>query len=117
MVCIIDDREDVWTYSPNLIHVRPYHYFKNTGDINAPFPKNIPTVPSKPIPEKVDDKPTLVPSEAVKHQYENRLADQSSEEDADDYLLYLKSILISIHTAYYQVLKTFRNNTIENEKN
>ena len=36
MVCIIDDREDVWNYLPNLIHVKPYHYFKHTGDINAP---------------------------------------------------------------------------------
>ncbi|KAI1285469.1 RNA polymerase II subunit A C-terminal domain phosphatase [Halotydeus destructor] len=37
MVCIIDDREDVWNFAPNLIAVKPYHYFKNTGDINSPF--------------------------------------------------------------------------------
>lgn len=37
MVCIIDDREDVWNFSPNLIAVKPYHYFRNTGDINSPF--------------------------------------------------------------------------------
>ncbi|XP_013417744.1 RNA polymerase II subunit A C-terminal domain phosphatase-like [Lingula anatina] len=36
MVCIIDDREDVWCYAPNLIHVKPYRFFKGTGDINAP---------------------------------------------------------------------------------
>merc|ERR1719264_475402 len=36
MVCIIDDREDVWNFAPNLVHVKPYHFFKNTGDINAP---------------------------------------------------------------------------------
>jgi len=36
MVCIIDDREDVWNYAPNLIHVKPYHFFRHTGDINAP---------------------------------------------------------------------------------
>ena len=36
MVCIIDDREDVWNYAPNLVHVKPYIFFKNTGDINAP---------------------------------------------------------------------------------
>lgn len=36
MVVIIDDREDVWNYAPNLIHVRPYHFFQHTGDINAP---------------------------------------------------------------------------------
>ena len=36
MVVIIDDREDVWNFAPNLIHVRPYHFFQHTGDINAP---------------------------------------------------------------------------------
>ncbi|XP_017563943.1 RNA polymerase II subunit A C-terminal domain phosphatase [Pygocentrus nattereri] len=35
MVCIIDDREDVWKFAPNLITVRKYVYFKGTGDINA----------------------------------------------------------------------------------
>ncbi|RZC34003.1 RNA polymerase II subunit A C-terminal domain phosphatase [Asbolus verrucosus] len=36
MVCIIDDREDVWSNASNLIHVKPYHFFQHTGDINAP---------------------------------------------------------------------------------
>ena len=36
MVCIIDDREDVWNYARNLVCVQPYVYFKNTGDINDP---------------------------------------------------------------------------------
>ena len=33
---IIDDRTDVWLNAPNCIQVRPYKYFKHTGDINAP---------------------------------------------------------------------------------
>ena len=37
MVCIIDDREDVWDFAPNLITVKPYRFFKGTGDINDPF--------------------------------------------------------------------------------
>lgn len=36
MVCIIDDREDVWNYARNLICVQPYTYFRHTGDINDP---------------------------------------------------------------------------------
>ncbi|XP_057554451.1 RNA polymerase II subunit A C-terminal domain phosphatase isoform X4 [Hippopotamus amphibius kiboko] len=36
MVCIIDDREDVWKFAPNLITVKKYVYFQATGDINAP---------------------------------------------------------------------------------
>ncbi len=39
MVCIIDDREDVWNFAPNLVTVKPYRYFTNTGDINDPFAK------------------------------------------------------------------------------
>ncbi|CAG2106097.1 unnamed protein product [Medioppia subpectinata] len=36
MVCIIDDREDVWNFAPNLVTVKPYVCFRDTGDINAP---------------------------------------------------------------------------------
>ena len=36
MVAIIDDREDVWSRCPNLIHVKPYVFFAGTADINAP---------------------------------------------------------------------------------
>ncbi|XP_074908193.1 RNA polymerase II subunit A C-terminal domain phosphatase [Buteo buteo] len=36
MVCIIDDREDVWKFAPNLITVKKYVYFQGIGDINAP---------------------------------------------------------------------------------
>ncbi|KAK2708559.1 hypothetical protein QYM36_014235, partial [Artemia franciscana] len=35
-VCIVDDREEVWNFAPNLIHVKPYHFFQRTGDIHAP---------------------------------------------------------------------------------
>ena len=38
MVAIIDDREDVWGRSPNLVHVKPYVFFSGTTDINAPPP-------------------------------------------------------------------------------
>ncbi|KAK7083969.1 RNA polymerase II [Halocaridina rubra] len=36
LVCIIDDRTDVWNFSPNVVQVVPYHFFRHTGDINAP---------------------------------------------------------------------------------
>lgn len=36
MVCIIDDREDVWKFAPNLITVKKYVYFQGIGDIHAP---------------------------------------------------------------------------------
>ena len=42
MVCIIDDREDVWNDAPNLIRVKPYQFFKGVGDINAPPGQDVP---------------------------------------------------------------------------
>ena len=36
MVCIIDDREEVWKFTPNMVKVKPYHFFAHTADINAP---------------------------------------------------------------------------------
>lgn len=48
MVVVVDDRSDVWGWSPNLIHVNPCklffcmyfldNYFTGIGDINAPKP-------------------------------------------------------------------------------
>ncbi|CAF4904041.1 unnamed protein product [Rotaria sp. Silwood1] len=46
MVCIIDDREDVWNYAKNLVHVKPYVWFKDVGDINDIH------LPSPPIPSE-----------------------------------------------------------------
>lgn len=37
MVVIIDDRGDVWRWSPNLIKVAPYDFFVGIGDINSSF--------------------------------------------------------------------------------
>ncbi|KAL4755409.1 hypothetical protein BDW72DRAFT_189172 [Aspergillus terricola var. indicus] len=37
MVVIIDDRGDVWRWSPNLIKVIPYDFFVGIGDINSSF--------------------------------------------------------------------------------
>lgn len=34
MVVVIDDRADVWDWSPNLIKVFPYEFFYGVGDIN-----------------------------------------------------------------------------------
>ena len=57
MVVIIDDRGDVWKWSPNLIKVTPYDFFVGIGDINSSFlpkrpgprpsPKAVTTVASK----------------------------------------------------------------------
>ncbi|KAJ6623178.1 hypothetical protein B0H10DRAFT_2011552 [Mycena sp. CBHHK59/15] len=51
MVVIIDDRADVWEWSPNLIKVVPYDFFVGIGDINSAFlPKIEPLAPTVPPP-------------------------------------------------------------------
>lgn len=61
MVVIIDDRADVWNWSPNLIKVTPYDFFIGIGDINSSF------LPKRPeIPKPVKPSPTSVP-ESDKH--------------------------------------------------
>lgn len=56
MVAIIDDRADVWDWSPNLVKVIAFDFFVGTGDINSSFlPKLKPDVPNLPAvvpPEK-----------------------------------------------------------------
>ncbi|KAL4969513.1 protein-serine/threonine phosphatase [Aspergillus stella-maris] len=62
MVVIIDDRGDVWRWTPNLIKVIPYDFFVGIGDINSSFlpkkqeeeaaevkPETAPTAPTAPI--------------------------------------------------------------------
>lgn len=48
MVVIIDDRADVWNWSPNLIKVNPYDFFIGIGDINSSF-----------LPKRADPPPPL----------------------------------------------------------
>lgn len=63
MVCIIDDREDVWNYARNLVHVKPYVWFKDVGDINdihlpsPPFPSEqlIPPISEKEFQEQLEN--------------------------------------------------------------
>ncbi|KAF8913223.1 hypothetical protein CPB84DRAFT_529609 [Gymnopilus junonius] len=51
MVVIIDDRADVWEWSPNLLKVIPYDFFIGIGDINSSFlPKIEPLTPAHSTP-------------------------------------------------------------------
>ncbi|KAI9361840.1 hypothetical protein BD770DRAFT_425557 [Pilaira anomala] len=56
-VVVLDDRGDVWDYSPNLIQIKPYEYFIGIGDINSPFaqPKKdiIPSAEALAEPSKI----------------------------------------------------------------
>ena len=64
MVCIIDDRQDVWNFAPNLITVKPYKYFTGTGDINDPFGNTE-------SPENPDEKQAIDKQENASNKQEN----------------------------------------------
>lgn len=57
MVVIMDDRADVWQWSPNLIKVDPFEFFVGIGDINSSF---LPKLNDRPVPAI----PKLVPKAA-----------------------------------------------------
>lgn len=62
MVVIIDDRGDVWNWSPNLIKVSAFDFFVGIGDINSSFLPKRPGVDAKP-PKTT--KPAKAKSEAT----------------------------------------------------
>ncbi|CAA9957273.1 RNA polymerase II protein [Pyrenophora teres f. maculata] len=74
MCVIIDDRADVWQYSPHLVRVPVFNFFPGAGDINASFlPKQQELVSfakdkAPPTPKKTqpDDEPTTTVSVAGK---------------------------------------------------
>ena len=51
MVVIIDDRGDVWKWSPNLVRVSAFDFFVGIGDINAGFLPKKQDIPSPSKPE------------------------------------------------------------------
>ncbi|XP_052839427.1 LOW QUALITY PROTEIN: RNA polymerase II subunit A C-terminal domain phosphatase [Drosophila gunungcola] len=89
MVCIIDDREDVWNMASNLIQVKPYHFFQHTGDINAPpgmskHELDGEGVDFKEITEKKEDKEKTESSSVVKKEDSDKSDNTVSSTSKDD---------------------------------
>ncbi|WFD36013.1 protein-serine/threonine phosphatase [Malassezia cuniculi] len=79
MVAIIDDRADVWDWSPNLIKVQPFNFFIGIGDINS-FHLG-PDSPIVPVPE--DSAAASVQAEA-EAAAENVIHGPEKTDDASD---------------------------------
>ncbi|KJH47415.1 FCP1-like phosphatase, phosphatase domain protein [Dictyocaulus viviparus] len=75
LIVIIDDRADVWQFSEALIQVKPYRFFKEVGDINAPLGVNKGGV----SPVDIED-----------------------EADNDRTLEYIERTLVDVHTNFYK---------------
>ena len=72
MVVIIDDRGDVWKWSPNLIKVTPYDFFVGIGDINSSF-----------LPKKPDLQPSPKAVAATAPQPNKDLAEGASRKEPE----------------------------------
>ncbi|CAO3598553.1 unnamed protein product [Absidia cylindrospora] len=85
MVAIIDDRMDVWDYSPHLVHIKPYVFFKGTGDINSPFANKKQSLDQQ-FNANENQKKATDENEATEENNENDLAEvlesQKREQDA-----------------------------------
>lgn len=100
LVCIIDDREDVWDFSPNVIPVKPYYFFRSTGDIHTDPRVQAPSgvasdylAPGVKIKEK----------EATKTDVDSEDSEEHEIEEEDDYLMHLSNILKRVHSTFYEV--------------
>ncbi|KAG0012900.1 Carboxy-terminal domain (CTD) phosphatase [Entomortierella chlamydospora] len=90
MVVVIDDRADVWRYSPNLVKVHPYEYFVGTGDINAGhLPKQEKSVRTEPAsvptasdPGTLATNPSNPPSDAANTSDTPNTSNKSTNSDS-----------------------------------
>lgn len=79
MVVVIDDRADVWNWSPNLVRVIPFEFFVGTGDINASF---LPKQASADAVPPADPKTGELPQEDVDPESEVAKQEEIQAEDA-----------------------------------
>ncbi|KAJ2742128.1 CTD phosphatase Fcp1 [Coemansia sp. BCRC 34301] len=131
MVVILDDRADVWEWSPNLIKVHPYEFFRGVGDINAGMLPSVqrtePAAPSADgsAPANIEKTEFAAdstgnhprdPSDPVVQAERSAVADGSSTHpgtpserrpllvDADRELVTIQSVLTKLHQRYYAAL-------------
>ncbi|KAH7728572.1 NLI interacting factor-like phosphatase family protein [Aphelenchoides avenae] len=128
LLVMIDDRPDVWQHSEALIRVKPYKYFAEVDDINAPTKMGPQSerLPEGPVPEEAKDEADPegagAETEAAGEQAatsteeatngkaatsarktEPRLTDPPTPVPDDDRVLVdIERVLTNIHTAYFQ---------------
>ncbi|KAJ1677072.1 CTD phosphatase Fcp1, partial [Spiromyces aspiralis] len=91
MVVMLDDRADVWQWSPNLIKILPYAFFTGVGDINSGHLPANSTAVHKAMQEKKDE------------QAAEQGGDRGSKlVDNDCELKVVGGVLESIHETYYE---------------
>lgn len=110
MVVAIDDRADVWHWSPNLIKVRPYNFFLGIGDINEPMKEEdsleVPTPMTGDLPKQDPNTAPIISMTLI--QPETSTAPQSIPKarpilaDNDQDLKHLSNALSKLHLEYFK---------------
>ncbi|TKR95423.1 hypothetical protein L596_009595 [Steinernema carpocapsae] len=124
LIAIIDDRRDVWEDMGNVVQVKPYKFFRDVGDINAPKGA-APTMSTTPTAEEAPAAPKEGenPSEDAKE--EDPKAEEKREdaepstsaeaangapgaegpqepEDDDHVLQHVERVLLEAHARFYK---------------
>ncbi|GMT27622.1 hypothetical protein PFISCL1PPCAC_18919 [Pristionchus fissidentatus] len=103
MVAIIDDRPDVWEYSDALVQLRPYKYFPDVDDINAP-PNALDRNTEKPEKEKEDAAEEGAESSSArqKKEEESKENERRLPSENDEALKHVETVLRKVHAAFYR---------------
>lgn len=104
MIVIIDDRDDVWQYCEALIRVKPYKYFAEVDDINAPpnaAKANEKTEASEggTTADKGDDEQQEKPE---KEEAPPIASSPALNQDNDDVLEDIGRVLTEVHRAFFE---------------
>ncbi|KAJ2816198.1 CTD phosphatase Fcp1, partial [Coemansia sp. 'formosensis'] len=137
MVVILDDRADVWEWSPNLIKVHPYEFFRGVGDINAGMLPNIQR--TEPAPSADGESADVAKLDGVSDSTGNHPRDSNDPVvqaersavvdvrnaqpsipgekrpllvDADRELVTIQSVLTHLHQKYYRALDDLHNSPL-----
>ncbi|CAF5092905.1 unnamed protein product [Rotaria sp. Silwood1] len=115
---MIDDRDDVWNYAPNLVQVKPYTWFKDVGDINSLHLSSL-SISQTQTQIKINEE---IYQSGLKRKIDNtsdRLSKRLKEHndsheivDSDLYLQQLEMILKRIHKIFY----TFYDQWVQHKK-
>jgi RNA polymerase II subunit A C-terminal domain phosphatase len=103
MVVAIDDRADVWHWSPNLIKVRPYNFFLGIGDINEPI-KEEPSLDTPPI--KIGETAPIISMTIIQPDHSKTPSTPKPRPilaDNDQDLKHLSKALSTLHQEYFKL--------------
>lgn len=125
MVCIIDDRADVWKDAGNLIQVKPYSYFKTSISDGAPrdgSPNTTAAEDEEALDRDLDKLEDLLGLDEDERSDKDKLK-MSEQEDLDDFLSpdpvpsghTLPSLLKHIHDKWYMELDEHREFLVDGE--